>query len=356
MHLTVLAVPDCPNAPVLEDRLADVLGGRAGVSVSREVISEESEAARWGMHGSPTLLIDEADPFAGPGQPPSMSCRLYRDDGGQLSGVPSASQLRQVIDQAMAAAAGLKDLAWLDSAGRGGRGRVAPGERGLRAVHQAVLRSFVQAGAGPGISGLAAHVAPSGVADVLAELADGDFVCLDRAGQVSVAYPFSVPPTAHRVQIAGHATVFAMCAIDALGVSAMTGLPVVIESADPSTAEPVIVEVDGDTSAWDPATAVVYAGRAGSECGRPSASVCCVYMNFFATKAAAAAWAASTRRSPAGSSTSAAPWNSASASSASSSASPRHHGAQSITGRPEPVRTRRREHFLSHRAISLRLE
>jgi len=25
MHLTILAVPDCPNAPVLEERLAAVL-------------------------------------------------------------------------------------------------------------------------------------------------------------------------------------------------------------------------------------------------------------------------------------------------------------------------------------------
>ena len=43
MHLTVLAVPDCPNAPVLKDRLAAVLGGRAGVSVSHQVISDEDE-------------------------------------------------------------------------------------------------------------------------------------------------------------------------------------------------------------------------------------------------------------------------------------------------------------------------
>ena len=30
MELTVLAVPDCPNAPVLERRLAEVLAGRPG--------------------------------------------------------------------------------------------------------------------------------------------------------------------------------------------------------------------------------------------------------------------------------------------------------------------------------------
>jgi hypothetical protein len=100
MDLTLLAVPDCPNAPVLEERLAAVLAGRDGVSVSREVISSESEAARWGMHGSPTLLIDGTDPFAGRGQPASMSCRLYRDDDGRASGAPSVSQLRHAIEQA----------------------------------------------------------------------------------------------------------------------------------------------------------------------------------------------------------------------------------------------------------------
>lgn len=100
MQLIVLAVPGCPNAPVLADRLAAVLGGRAGVSVSHQVISDEGEAARWDMHGSPTLLIDGTDPFAEPGQPPSLSCRLYRDDDGQPSGAPSAGQLQQVIEQA----------------------------------------------------------------------------------------------------------------------------------------------------------------------------------------------------------------------------------------------------------------
>jgi hypothetical protein len=293
MQLSILAVPGCPNAPVLEERLAFVLDGRAGVSVSREVISGEGEAARWGMHGSPTLLIDGADPFAEPGQPPSLSCRLYRDDDGRASGAPSAGQLREAIEQALAAATGASEPAWLDSMGRSGRGRVAPAERGLRAVHQAVLRSFVQSGAAPGLAGLAGRATPSGAAEVLAELADGDFLCLDQAGQITAAYPFSAVPTRHRVRISGNATVFAMCAIDALGVSAMTGLPVVIESSDPSTGEPITVHVDRADATWDPATAVVYVGRTDGTCAGPSALVCCGYMNFFATRAAAAAWAAS---------------------------------------------------------------
>jgi len=117
-------------------------------------------------------------------------------------------------------------------------------------------------------------------------------LCLDHVGQITAAYPFSALPTRHRVQIAGHAAVYAMCAIDALGISAMTGRPVVIESADPSTGEPITVNVDGASSTWDPATAVVYVGRTGGDCAGPSASVCCGYMNFFATRAAASTWAA----------------------------------------------------------------
>jgi hypothetical protein len=102
MQLTVLAEPGCPNAPLLKDRLTAVLAGRADVSVSHQVVSHEGEAARWGMHGSPTLLIDGVDPFAEPGQVPSMSCRLYRAENGQLSGAPSIGQLRQAIGQALA--------------------------------------------------------------------------------------------------------------------------------------------------------------------------------------------------------------------------------------------------------------
>jgi hypothetical protein len=51
MELTVLAVPGCPNAPVLERRLAEVLAARTGVTVARREIADAAEAARWGMRG-----------------------------------------------------------------------------------------------------------------------------------------------------------------------------------------------------------------------------------------------------------------------------------------------------------------
>ena len=49
------------------------------------------------MHGSPTLLINGADPFASRGEPPSLSCRLYRDAEGRLGPAPSVAALRQAL-------------------------------------------------------------------------------------------------------------------------------------------------------------------------------------------------------------------------------------------------------------------
>jgi hypothetical protein len=40
MELMVLAVPGCPNAPVLEQRLAEVLADGPAATVTRRVIAE----------------------------------------------------------------------------------------------------------------------------------------------------------------------------------------------------------------------------------------------------------------------------------------------------------------------------
>ena len=97
MELTLLAVPACPNAARFEERLAAAMAGRPDVVLHRRVIATEQEAADAGMHGSPTLLIDGADPFAAPGQAPSLSCRLYRDESGSADGAPSVEALRRAI-------------------------------------------------------------------------------------------------------------------------------------------------------------------------------------------------------------------------------------------------------------------
>ncbi len=97
MKLVILQVPDCPNAAVLETRLAPLLAARSDIVLTRQLVTGQADAERLGMTGSPTLLADGVDPFAAAGQPPSFSCRLYRDERGRPAPAPSPSQLRAVL-------------------------------------------------------------------------------------------------------------------------------------------------------------------------------------------------------------------------------------------------------------------
>jgi hypothetical protein len=291
MDLTVLAVPDCPNVMLLEQRLSQVIEGRRDVTVSRQVIADQDEATRRGMHGSPTILVDGIDPFAEPREPTSVSCRLYRDGNGQVDGAPSVTQLRQAIGEAAAAATDAGSPSWLDALGRGRRGRIAPAEGGLRAVHQSVLRSFAATGRAPEQGFLDEVARPFDVRQVLAELAEGDFLYLDQAGRISAAYPFSATATPHAVQITGGASAYAMCAIDALGMAEMLHTSVLIRSTDPSRGEPIIIALDGGSAVWNPATTVVFVGRTADQCPGPSAAICCDHMNFFSAHSTAEVWA-----------------------------------------------------------------
>ena len=101
VELTVLAVPGCPSVPLLERRLADALAGGPPVTVRRRVIADVAEAARWRMHGSPTLLVNGHDPFAEAGAGPALACRMYRAEHGSLDGAPSVAALRQALEQAV---------------------------------------------------------------------------------------------------------------------------------------------------------------------------------------------------------------------------------------------------------------
>ena len=288
----MLTVPDCPNAPMVRERIALALDGRT-VPVDMVEVSDQDQAARWGMTGSPTVLVDGVDPFAVPGAVAGVACRLYRDADGRVSGAPDVADLRRALD-----AAGLPDGAGiLDPVGRGGRGRLAPVERGLRAVQQEILRRFAAAGSAPGAGELEAVARRFGrsATQVLAELAQQDFVTLDDDGAVRAAYPFSAVPTAHRVTIAGGTQVWSMCAVDALGIPVMLGCDAVITSTDPVSGEPVTVTATGgagvaDGMAWQPADAVVFVGRRC--CDGPAAEVCCGALNFFTSPATAELWAA----------------------------------------------------------------
>jgi hypothetical protein len=100
MRLQVLHVPDCPGAEALGNRLTPLLAARPDIQVVRQVVTTEEDARRLGMTGSPTILADGADLFARPGQQPSLSCRLYRDEHGHLGPAPTTAQLRKALSTA----------------------------------------------------------------------------------------------------------------------------------------------------------------------------------------------------------------------------------------------------------------
>ena len=122
----------------------------------------------------------------------------------------------------------------------------------LRMFHQRLLGAFLTETAppdGPVVAGLAAE---------RAALAAADLVHPDPAtGTIAVAYPFSGRPTPYRVKLAGGPAVFAMCAVDALGIPQMLGRDGRISSLDPTSGQPITVEVHAGAWRFLPATTVV---------------------------------------------------------------------------------------------------
>jgi hypothetical protein len=168
----------------------------------------------------------------------------------------------------------------------------------------------------------------------LARMTAQDLIQRDpTTGAIRAAYPFSGVPTAHHVTLpvgpnlaatrdaASRSTggdpiqLYAMCALDALGIPLMLHRDALITSADALTGEAVQVTVqrvsgssvakggtdgqrstsglDGWVAHWEPATVVVYARPEEHECeGGVAAGSCCPLTNFFVTRAQAERWAA----------------------------------------------------------------
>jgi hypothetical protein len=163
-----------------------------------------------------------------------------------------------------------------------------------RQVHQAVLAAFAETGRAPTRAELEriARACGGDPVAVLAELAALDVIAFAADGEIRAAYPFSPSPTPIQVTWSGGPVAHAMCAIDALGMSAMLGHPVTITAAEPGTGRIITVEADRDHARWHPRTAVVFAGSAG-DTSCPAADRSCGHINFFASARAARAWARS---------------------------------------------------------------
>lgn len=161
----------------------------------------------------------------------------------------------------------------------------------LQATHRAILHHFVETGQAPTAPDLAIILArPS--AEIEAMLAELATICLYRDpanGEILGTYPFSARPTAHRLRLLSGQEVYAMCAIDALGVSAMLEQPVMIHSHCVHCGAQILLEVQSERLATiQPPTVVVWYQSANTGC--VSAIAKCPGINFFCQTIHRVAW------------------------------------------------------------------
>ncbi|MEJ2344802.1 MAG: organomercurial lyase [Gammaproteobacteria bacterium] len=107
------------------------------------------------------------------------------------------------------------------------------------AVHRAVLRSLATRGRPLDEGEIAAMPGIDDARGVIGRLADLDLIVTDTDRvRVLGAYPMTTEPTPHRLRLPA-CEVFAMCALDAVSVSAMFGLEVDIRSRCHVTGTPI---------------------------------------------------------------------------------------------------------------------
>lgn len=179
------------------------------------------------------------------------------------------------------------------------------------AFYRAILLIFPERGTPPTAADLQMLAEQNGIdlEETLQIFARLDLVQRDAvSGEISAAYPFSGVPTMQRIHLDREADgellpeLYAMCAIDALGVPLMLRASAWIDSRDALTGEAIRVRVEpttegpiGWSAAWEPSSTVVYARPEGHEhehdCGTAAAGSCCGLTQFFVDTEHAATWA-----------------------------------------------------------------
>ena len=279
-RVELLYFDGCPNHEALVPRLRALLDRADGTAVLelRRVESEE-EARRARFLGSPTVRVDgrDVEPDAVARDDYGLKCRLYRGTDGRSVGLPP--------DELVLAALGVDRLGSGIFSGRPLKERLDGSPAPYRELHRRVLRAFLATEA-PTRDDLRAWAAALGIEldEALAELQQRDVLWLDpQSDRVAVAYPFSGEPTQHRVELGDSGReVFAMCAVDALGIAFMANKATTVRSRDPMTGHGIEVRVDpAGVQEWEPRAAVVVAAVSG---GGPSASGCCPHVNFASSR------------------------------------------------------------------------
>jgi hypothetical protein len=93
-HAAVL--DGCPSWQTTDRRLRE-LADELGFDVAYRKVESPEAAEELSFRGSPTVLVDERDPFAQGDEPAALWCRIYQTPDGP-AGSPTTDQLREVLD------------------------------------------------------------------------------------------------------------------------------------------------------------------------------------------------------------------------------------------------------------------
>ena len=92
VKLTLLYFDGCPHWQDADRLLVEIATELDDIEVERRIVDTPRLAEAANFRGSPTVLIDGADPFADSDSPVGLSCRIYRTPDGP-AGAPTKRQL-----------------------------------------------------------------------------------------------------------------------------------------------------------------------------------------------------------------------------------------------------------------------
>ncbi len=89
----------CPSTERALAMLRDTLDGLGltDVAIRSTEVRTDEDAHERRFPGSPTILIDGRDPFAGAEEEVGLSCRIYRRRDGRISPLPDPDELREAL-------------------------------------------------------------------------------------------------------------------------------------------------------------------------------------------------------------------------------------------------------------------
>ena len=99
MEITLLYFDGCPHWELADQRLGQIAAEHPDVRVTKQRVETVEEAERMGFHGSPSILVDGFDAFAGPDAGVGLACRVYATPDG-LAGAPTLERLRGAVREA----------------------------------------------------------------------------------------------------------------------------------------------------------------------------------------------------------------------------------------------------------------